>query len=124
MTRDEFDDDLAQAIAGTEQEIFAEATGGASPEEMEDNDALIDQFSQMHDLNDDAVADRRLAREAVGAVPPGMTLAFDDEDAQAPYDAGRAAAYREIASQLPQPERRNRQAACREWGAQCCTLAS
>jgi hypothetical protein len=103
------DSDLQDAIADTEGEIFGEATGGPDPDEMFDNDTLLDQLSQMHDWNDNSVTDLQLAGESSGDRAPGSTLAVDDDDLEAArqegYQAGAQALYREIAPHLPQPQR-------------------
>jgi hypothetical protein len=109
MAWDLTDSDLEEAIASTEGEIFGEATGGPDPDELADSDDLVEQMSQMHDWNDDSVSDMRLAGEATGNTPVGMTLAVDDDDLAAAraegYQQGAQALYRELAPHLPQPQR-------------------
>jgi hypothetical protein len=104
------DDDLSAAIEATEQEVFSDAAPDAlTPEELEDNDSLLEQMSQMEDWNGSSVSDMRLAGEAAGNTPIGMTLAVDDDDLAAArqegFEQGAQATYQQLAPHLPQPER-------------------
>jgi hypothetical protein len=104
------DDDLTQAISDTEAEIFSSSTGGdLDPEDVESWDDIIEDQSRMHGWDDSLVDDARLAREATGDTPIGMSMGVDDDDLEAAwqegYQAGAQALYREIAPHLPQPQR-------------------
>jgi hypothetical protein len=104
------DDDLTQAIADTEQEIFSSSTGGdLDPEDVESWDDIIEDQSRMHGWDDSLVDDAKLAREATGDTPIGMSMGVDDDDLEAArqegYQQGAQALYREIAPHLPQPQR-------------------
>jgi hypothetical protein len=102
------DSDLQDAIADTEGEIFGEATGGPDPDELFDNDTLLDQLSQMHDWNDNSVTDLQLAGESSGDRAPGSTLAVDDDDLDAArqegFQAGAQQAFRDLSPYLPKRE--------------------
>jgi hypothetical protein len=104
------DDDLTEAVADTEQEIYSSATGGMNdPEDVESWDNIVEANSQMHDWNDNSVSDVRLSREASGDVAPGMAMAGPDEnEIAAVFEQGRQAGaqelYQQVAPHLPRRE--------------------
>jgi hypothetical protein len=110
MAWDMTDDDLTEAIADTEGEIFGEATGGPLPEESDFNDNMVDELSRMDDWAGRPVSDGRLAAESTGDVPIGMSMGeVDGEDVEAlqaeAYRQGAAAMARDLQPYLPAPER-------------------
>jgi hypothetical protein len=116
------DDDLSEAIADTEQEIFSSSTGGdLDPEDVESWDDIIEDQSRMHGWDDALVDDAKLAREATGDTPIGMSMGVDDDDLDAAraegYQQGAQALYRELAPHLPQPQRPDMFANPQEWEA-------
>lgn len=104
------DDDLAEAIGDTEREIFGEASGGVLPDELEDNDQLIEDMSRVDDWAGRPISDARLAGESTGDTPLGMSMGeIDGEDAEAiqaeAYQRGADAMFRELQPHLPRPQR-------------------
>jgi hypothetical protein len=103
------DDDLTQAIADTEQEIFSSSTGGdLDPEDVESWDDIIEDQSRMHGWDDSLVDDAKLARDPTGDTPIGMSMGVDDDDLDAArqegFNQGAQALYRELAPHLPRQE--------------------